>query len=152
MKKIIVIALVVIANTVMAQKQKLIQKVNGGMILATLGSTTFQKGDKPFDLAHNLFAVVTVVTPKTFHNFFYGLGNNSLNTLNGYFLKKNWDTYLVYSKNLNTGGNYLGWGIEKMEKIGNVKFFEFCEIGTAFNGHPILSFGLLLNVSWSLKK
>ncbi len=153
MKKIILIALLAVANTTFAQKsEKFIKGINAGLILANVASTSFEKNDKPFTLGRNIMGSVTLMTSKTFHNFMYGFGNNSVATLNGYFLPSNWDTYVVYSRNLSTGGNYLGWGIEKMEKIGNVKFFEFCELGTAFNGKPILSIGLLVNVSWSLKK
>lgn len=153
MKKIIFIALLVVANTTFAQKsEKFIKDIDAGLILANVASTSFEKGDKPFSYGHNLMASVTLMTSKTFHNFMYGFGDNSVTTLNGYFLPRNWDTYIVYSKNLSTGGNYLGTGVEKMEKIGKVKFFEFCEIGTGFSGHPSLTLGLLVNVSWSLKK
>jgi len=152
MKKIILIALVVIANNVMAQKQKLIQKINVGAFASTVAITNFSNSSKPFSLGYNLCPIVTAITKKTAHSIFYGTADNSINTLNAYFLPKNWDTYVVYSRNLNSKGNYLAFGVEKMEKVGNLKFFEFAELGTGFHGAPILSFGLLLNVSWALKK
>ena len=153
MKKLFVLLLVVMTTMLNAQKSdstKFIQKINAGGILSTVASTSFSSGDKPFSLGHNIFGSVTFVTKKTFHNMFYGFGDNSINSLNGYFLKKNYDTYCVFSKSLNTKGKYLGIGLEKMEKVGNIKIFEFCELGTNFKNPLILSFGLLMNVSWSM--
>lgn len=148
MKKLIVIAMISIANTANAQ---LIKKVNVGAFASTVASTTFSSGSKPFSVGYNLCPSVTFVTKKTAHNVFYGFGNNSIAILNAYFLPKNWDVYIVGSKSLNSDGKYLGIGIEKMEKVGNVKFFEFVELGTSFQGKPVLSVGLLVNVSWALK-
>lgn len=152
MKKSIIIFLFTIANHAISQSKKLIKDVNVGAIVSTVASTTFEKGEKPFSVGHNISASMCFVTEKTAHNFMYGFGDNSITSLNAYFLKNNWDTYIVFSKSLNSDGKYLGWGIEKLEAIGNVKFFEFCELGTSFNGRPILSFGILMNVSWALKK
>ncbi|MEK7585621.1 MAG: hypothetical protein AAB477_00045 [Patescibacteria group bacterium] len=153
MKKIIVITLLsIIANIATAQNNKLIQDVNVGAIVATVASTTFSGGSQPFEVGYGLSASVVFVTKKTATNFTYSFGGNSVGMLNAYFLPKNWDIYVVGSKSLNSDGKYVGIGIEKMEKIGNVKFFEFIELGTGFQGKPILSFGLLLNPSWSLKK
>lgn len=82
----------------------------------------------------------------------YNFGGNSVGMLNGYFLPKNWDVYLVYSHGLSDKSNYAGIGVEKMEKIGNLKLFEFIELGTGFKGKPIFTVGFLVNLSWSLKK
>ena len=140
-----------IANTTFAQKS-FIQDIRIGGILATVGSTSFSKSEKPFVVGQNLFVVVTVKTKRTFHNIFYGFADNSFNSLNGYFLKNNWDTYILYSKNMSTGKSYIGWGVEKMQKIADVKFFLFSEIGTNFTGREFLTLGVLTNISWSLKK
>lgn len=130
--------------------KKLFQKVTGGVVFGTIASTSFTGTEKPFSLGYNLSPNITIVTPKTYHNILYGFGNNSLLSLNGYFLNNDWDTYLLYSKILHTGGNYLGWGIEKMVKIENkgegIKFFLSTEIGTDFKGNHLLSFGLLMSV------
>ncbi len=152
MKKIIVISLLSIANCTFAQKSKLIEDVNVGAIVSTTASTTFEEGPKPFDVSHGISLSVAFGTKKTVHNFMYGFGSNSVAMLNAYFLPKNWDVYAVFSKNLSNNGKYLGIGIEKMEKVGNVKFFEFIELGTGFQGRPILSLGLLMNVSWRVGK
>ena len=150
MKKLIVIAVVsFFANTANAQ---LIKEINAGAFVSTAASTNFSGGSKPFSLGYDLCPSVVFITKKTAHNVFYGFGNNSIAMLNAYFLPKNWDVYVVGAKSLNSKGKYLGAGIEKMEKIGNVKFFEFCELGTSFQGKPILTIGFLVNVSWALKK
>lgn len=154
MKKVILIAVlsVIVSNVTAQDSDKFIQGINFGGIVSNVVSTSFEESKTPFTFGQNFSGSVTFLTKKTFHNIMYGFGNNSLTSLNGYFLKKNWDVYVVYSRGLSTKSNYAGLGIEKMEKIGNVKFFEFVELGTAFNKKPILSMGLLLNLSWSLKR
>lgn len=152
MRNLIIFVFVAMTQSLMAQNSKLIQAVTFGGIVSTVASTNFVDASKPFTTGGNLFAAGAVMTKSTFHNVCYGFGNNSFNTLHGYFLKNNWDTYLVYSKSLSTSNQYLGIGIEKMKKIGNVKFFGICELGTTFKGNPILTFGLLTNVSWAFKR
>lgn len=151
MKKLIVITVVLFfVNTAHAQ---LIKDINVGVFIPTTANTTFSGGSKPFTIGYDLCPSFTFITKKTAHNVFYGFGSNSIAMLNAYFLPKNWDAYVVGAKSLHTKGGYLGVGIEKMEKIGNnVKFFEFCEFGTGFQSRPILTFGLITKVSWSLKK
>jgi hypothetical protein len=152
MKKIILMVFIAITHHAIAQEsESFIKDIKVGGIFGVTASTTSLSSDKPFTLGQNLFAVTTLKTAKTFHSVMYGFGNNSVNLLNGYFLKNNWDTYVVYSKNLHSG-NYLGYGIEKMESIDRVKFFLISEMGTSFTGRASLSFGLLINTSWSLKK
>lgn len=154
MKKIVIVALLSIAYTLTlsAQKNNFIKDINVGAIFSTTASTTFSGGSKPFEVDYGLSTSVAFITDKTVHNFMYNFGGNSIAMLNGYFLPKDWDVYVVGAKSLNTKNGYLGIGIEKMEKVGNVKIFEFCELGTGFQGKPILSIGVLMNLSWSLKK
>lgn len=152
MKNLIIIVFVAMTQSLIAQNSKLIQAVTFGGIASTVASTNLSDASKPFTMGGNLFATGAIVTKKSFHAVAYGFSNNSINTFDGYFLKNNWDVYAVYSKSLSTRNQYLGIGIEKMEKIGGVKFFGICELGTTFNGNPILSFGMLTNVSWSLKR
>lgn len=148
MKKFIIITLVSFVNIANAQ---LIKKIEVGAIQSMVASTTFTKSLKPFDVTYDLSPSVAIETSKTVHNFMYSFGGNSMAMLNAYFLPKNWDVYVVGSKSLNSNGAYLGVGAEKLEKVGKVKFFEFGELGTNFKGKPILSLGLLVNVSWALK-
>lgn len=153
MKKTLVLLIFFVATIANAQ---VVQKITGGAILGTIASTSFDRSEKPFSLGYNLSPNVTIFTSKTYHNVMYGLGNNSLSSLNGYFLNNNWDTYLLYSKTLHTDGNYLGWGIEKMIKVENkgegVKCFLLSELGTDFSGNTYLSFGLLISVQNRLWK
>ena len=157
MKKIIstVVVLLFVVTTTNAQNSdsiKLFQKITGGAILGTLTSTSFSGNKKPFDYGSNLLANMTIFTNKTYHMFRYGFGNNSLSSLNGCFLKNNWDVYVLYSKTLHTNDNYLSFGIEKMIKLenenkkGGIKCFLLTEIGTDLKGNESLSFGLLINV------
>jgi hypothetical protein len=153
MKKLILIALTAITNIAIAQKsESFIKDVSVGGLFSAVATTTPAGSQKPFATGNNLFAIVNVKTSKTFHNIFYGFGDNSINSLNGYFLKRNWDTYMVYSSNLHKRSSYLGCGIEKMEKVGGVKFFLFSEVGTNFKGSKSLSVGLLVNASWSIRR
>lgn len=152
MRNLINIFVFVAMTQSLIAQSRLIKAVTFGGILSTVASTNFSDGSKPFTMGGNLFATGAIVTKKSFHAIAYGFSNNSINTFDGYFLKNNWDVYAVYSKSLSTRNQYLGIGIEKMEKIGNVKFFGICELGTTFKGNPILTFGLLTNVSWALRR
>ena len=153
MKKIIFFLLVpIFANAQKADSTKLIQKVSGGVIFATVATTTFSGSEVPFSLGYNLMANVAFFTKKTFHNFTYGFGNNSVASLNGYFLPNNWDTYVVFAKPLGAKGGYAGVGIEKMMVAGGVKFFLFGELGTNFKGNESFSIGLLTSLQfWKSK-
>lgn len=155
MKKIIIsFAILIIAvistNAQTADSTKLFQKITGGLIFGAIANASFSGEEKPFNLNYNLSPTVTVITPKTYHNILYGFGNNSLRSLNGLFLKKDWDAYVIYSRILHTRSNYLGCGIEKMTKISNnregVRYFIFAEVGTDLKGNESLSLGLLMNI------
>lgn len=146
MKKFILVVFILSAIDANAQEKKFVQKVTVGFISGASASTDFSKSEKPFTFNTNLSANIALVTPKTFHNVLYGFGNNSLRSLNGYFLKKNWDVYILYSKILHNDGNYLGVGGEKMFTADKAKILLFGEFGTAFKGKPILTFGMLISV------
>ena len=150
-----IITLVALFCTLHAQGQeadsvKFIQRVSCGLITGITASTTFSQNDPPFTAGYGLLANVTAVTPYTYHNVMYGFGNNSVKVLNGYFLPHLWDTYVLYSKNLNTNSHYLGLCIEKMVKAGDVKFFLFCEPGTDFRGTTSLTIGVLASIQGKL--
>lgn len=126
-------------------EHKFFQRVSVGAIFGMVGSTDFSNSEKPFVISYDVMPNILVITPKTYHNVFYGISGNSVNMLNGYFLKKKWDTYLLYSKSLSTDRTYLGYGIEKMFTAGELKTFLFTEIGTNFKGSTIFSIGLLIS-------
>lgn len=147
MSKLLSFILVLVASICNAQNSK--PFVTLGAFVPVVASTEFKA---PFSMGTNLFVSNALITSKSFHSISYGFGNNSLLFMSGYFLKHNFDVYGVYSKSLSHNGNYAGLGIERMEKVGNVKFFEFCELGTTFNGSTILSVGLITNVSWALRR
>jgi hypothetical protein len=153
MKKIILFLLVpIFTNAQKADSTKLIQKVTGGVIFATVATTTFSGSEVPFSLGYNLMANVSVITSKTFHSVMYGFGNNTIQSINGYFLPKNHDVYVLYIHGLTSKGNYLAVGVEKMMKVDGVKFFVFGELGTNMKGIESFSFGLLTNLQfWKSK-
>lgn len=157
MKKIIsiIVALLMTANITNAQsdstKNKFFQEVSGGMIAGIFGSSTFTGDVPPFLMGYGLLANITVVTPKTYHNVMYGFGDNSVRMINGYLLPKKWDTYFIYSKVLHNDQQYLGLGLEKMVKAGDVGCFLFFEVGSDFKETNSLTIGVLMsaqNVFW----
>jgi hypothetical protein len=120
-----IVCLLLVATIAVAQRDsaKFIQKISGGLITGISGCATFQGAEKPFSMGYGLLGNITFVTPKTYHNFMYGFPDNSFRFLSGYFFKRKWDTYFVYSKVLTLNQNYLGLGIEKMVKAGDVSCF-----------------------------
>lgn len=111
-------------------------KVIFGMVFASSGTTTFSDREKPFTLGYNLSPNICVITNKTYHNFLYGLGNNTLRNVNGYFLnpKKDLGGYIAFGKSLSSGGGSISTGIEKKIPTGdNVNFFIFSEIQKNIN-------------------
>lgn len=157
MKKIYSLIIVLVINFSLfaqtsASSKKLFQSVTAGAVLGAFGYTTFSGGKQPFDLSFNFSPSVIVFTPRTYHSTMYGLASNSVSSLNGYFLPKNWDVYALYAKTLHTGGNYLGVGAEKMLIAGDLKCFLLAEFGTDFKGTKILSFGFLISGQRALWK
>jgi len=149
MKKFFCYFVIFFITTIVVSAQndstKIFQEIQGGMIVGVSASTKFLDSEIPFNMGYGLLANVTIVTPKTYHNFMYGFGDNSFSFLSGYLIPKNWDIYAVYSKVLNANQNYLGLGIEKKIKAGGVSSFIFSELGTDFKGAKILTFGVLIS-------
>lgn len=154
MKKIIfILALIpVFARAQKIDSTNLIQNITGGVIASAVATTTFSGSDTPFSVGHDLMANVCFFTKKTFHNFIYSFRSNSMISLNGFFLSKDWDTYIVYAKPLNAKGSYGGVGVEKMMVVGGLKLFLFGELGTNFKGNESFSVGLLTSVQFWKRK
>ena len=148
-----IIFMVVFLTTVSVNAQsKLLQKVSVGLIPGVTATTDFSQSSKPFNVGYGLSSNITVVTPKTYHNLMYGFGNNSVKFLTGYFLPKNWDTYFIYSQEINTSGKYLGLGIEKRIKAGDVNTFLFFEGGNNFQSKTSFTIGVLLSIQTPIWK
>ncbi len=147
---IVLVNLIIVTNGQETGKNKLFQKVMAGVGITAMASTDFSEAKTPFTTGYNFTANVLTLTPRTYHSLLYGFGGNTLHSLNGFFLKKNWDTYLLYIKSLSTGGNYVGWGIEKMVKVEGgtegIMCFTFAEVGTNLKGNRSLTVGLLITV------
>lgn len=150
MKKIVILTALFLATLfVNAQNQnenKLFQKVSVGLLPGIMATTDFSQSSKPFNPGCGLLANLTVATPKTYHNLMYGFGDNSVKFLTGYFLPKKWDVYAVYSQDFLTSGKYLGFGVEKMVKAGDVNTFIFFEGGNNFKGTNTFTIGVLISV------
>jgi hypothetical protein len=122
-----------IAESIFAQtpSKKGLQKVTFGVVLPVSGTLTITTPLKPPVLGYNLLPNIVLVTNKTYHNFLYSIGNNSLRIINGYKLKKDLGIYLGLQKSLSTKNAYAGIGVEKFIPIvENVTFFLFSEVGT----------------------
>ena len=148
-KSIFLVALITLTTTFFIQAQdstKFFKQIQGGMIVGVAANTGASDVGKPFGLGYCLMTNVTFVTEKTYHNFMYGFGDNSLKFLTGYFLTCDWDVYGVYSKTLDEHSSYLGLGVEKLFKSGDVNYFLFTEFGTDLAGHESLTAGVLIAI------
>ena len=155
MKKVVLffVMLAIVASTHAGNDStKLFQAIKCGIIFGGSGCTHFDNVEKPFSIGYTVLANITAVTPKTCHNLMYNVANNSLSILSGYLLPRNWDTYLVYAKNLNENKHYLGIGAEKMVDAKGVKCFLFSEYGIDFMGTSTLSIGVLISTQAILFK
>ena len=121
--------------------------MRGGITIGTALNPTFEL-KQPFVLWYDILAHIGLITPKTYHEIMYGFGDNCVYMFNGYFLPKNWDTYLVYARTLNGGNqNYLGIGAEKMFiATDNLNFLSFYEIGADNFKKLRITVGIFVNV------
>lgn len=122
-----------------------IKKVTIGLIPGVAASTNFKKTDKPFTTSVALLCNVTAVTQKTYYNLMYGLDDNAVKFLAGYFFPKEWDLYVVYSKQLSNPSKYLRLGIEKKLSAGSIDTFIFFEGGPNFNKTNTVALGILIS-------
>ncbi len=114
-----------------------IQDFSLGMIWGSSSTFIFDKHyEKPFDVGPVIWADVGIVTNISYHEVYYNFGSNSLGTVQGKFLPKNFDTYLSFEKELNTPDWYMAWGVERFVEITDesdpkfaVGVFPFAEIG-----------------------
>jgi|GEM_PF-1192380 len=130
-----------------------------GIVFAASGATTFSEGDKPFSLAYNVCPNLLLTTPKTYHNLMYGLGNNVVKLINGYWLttgknnKLATGLYLNLYKYLEKKQFYTGLGLEEKIRAECVNFFIFVEFGTTFEPFSkILTVGFHANIELPFRK
>lgn len=157
MKKVMLIGLLILAHTTstFAQDSKLsIQKITCGAILTVGTTASFPLQEKPFSTWYGLSPAINIITKKTHHHIMYGTGDNSIQTLNGYFLPKSCDVYMLFSQNLNNfKQEYLSVGIEKVVPAGDHAIFVFFgEVGTNLQGKQSMSFGLIIHPQIKLWK
>lgn len=128
--------------------------VYGGII--NVSGSTIPDKENPFTLGYNLLPHICVITDKTYHNFLYGMGDNVIKNVNGYFFNraKKLDVYISLSKNLNSAGGYLGMGLEKSIKQWDITFFPFVEIQKNINRNSNitqLNIGVHINMDTDMK-
>lgn len=128
------------------------QTVKCGMMIGSFATTNFKSSEKPFDLGFNLMPNTAFITKRTFHNLFYGFGNNSIALNQGYFLPKNFDVYFVNVKSLSANSYYSAIGGEKMLKLGDQMCFLLCEVGIDYHGHTTATVGVLMTFQTKIWK
>jgi hypothetical protein len=132
---------------------KMHPKILFGMVFALSGGTSFSQAPKPFSLGYNLLPNICIVTNKAFGRLMYGLGNNAIKIAGGYVFGGGWDVYAAGYKCLDTRSKYVGSGIERKIKAGDVNFFIFLEYGYNFDPtSKLLSLGFHANMDVPFKK
>ena len=135
-----------------AMKGEFIKGFTTGVMLTSAATHNF--GDKdPFTTGWTFAPSMNVFTAKTHDHIMYDCGSNSIETLNGWLLPKNWDIYTFLSKSLATKDFYSSIGIEKLLPVTeSFKFIFFIGLGTNFTGTQSITIGLVAHPQLSLKK
>jgi hypothetical protein len=129
-------------------KKKFFQLVTVGFMPRILAKGTITDTVRtPFELKLALAGNVTVYTPRTIHAFMWGIEDNSVKFLSGYLLPRDYDIYIVYSKELIGPKSYIGVGIERrILKLEGSSFAAFVEFRNDFNRMNTFLLGVLFNV------
>jgi len=148
------------SHEILARHPKMeIQDFSVGMICGSSGTYLFDEHyEKPFNDALILWADVGIITLISYHEAYYNFSANALGMVNGKFLPKNFDTYLVFEKELNHPDWYIGWGVERLFEIKDesdpkfaVGIFPFAELG--LTSHNVtFSVGVIMRNQYLLFK
>src|SRR4051812_41045313 len=79
--------------------QRFIRELTGGVMVGFVGTHTFGEA-LPFSSIVTAAPSLNILTAHTHDHIMYGLNDNTLQTLNGYLLKRNWDIYNFLSKSV----------------------------------------------------
>ena len=154
MKKLAVLGLIILASMSLHAQDSAnhthalaIGTISCGAMITIGGTAGLPVQEKPFDIWYNLAPSLNFFTGKSHHHVMYGVGNNTIQTLHGYFLPKSWDMYVFYAQNLNSiSKKYLSMGIEKVIPAGDhAKFVFFGEMGTNLLGKQSVSLGVVIH-------
>ncbi len=155
MKNIIVllaIALLSVSLHSQAQEKKpFIEDFSAGIWITTQSTLNIHGGEtKPVQVS---FApTINIGTAKTHHHFAIG-SDTTIQSLNGYYLKHNWDIYCFGVKSLVNTSGYGAIGIEKALPVNScLDYILYLEVGTNFSGATAMSMGVVTNIHLSLKK
>lgn len=146
------VASVTVAQT---EDKKGLQKVTFGAVVAISANTVITDPIKLPTLGYNLSPNICFVTNRTYHNFLYGIGNNSFKVINGYKPKTDLGIYLALIKSFNSNSGYAGVGVEKFIKAGDVTFFLFSEVGmniTKYSTPILFTVGMHVNIQTPIWK
>ena len=120
-----------------------------GIMVTSLASRPFDKG--PFLMSWTFAPSLNILTSHTHDHIMFDVGNNTIETLNGFLLPRTWDVYTFLSENLTTSQGYGSIGIEKVLPVhANFEFVFFGEVGTDFKGTNSVTFGLVMHPYFSL--
>jgi hypothetical protein len=134
-----------------APRQRFIREFTGGIMVGFVGTHTFGEA-LPFSTVTTIAPCLNILTAHTHDHIMYGLNDNTLQTLNGYLLKRNWGVYNFLSKSVVTKDAYGSIGIEKVLLMPNLDFVFYAEIGTNFYGVNSTSIGLVIHPQFSLRR
>lgn len=158
MRKALILFFLTLILGIGSNAQKSEQKVFQGFTvraIAGAGGLRDFKGkeiqNKKVDLETNFFIDLDYITRKTRHSLMYNINQSNVSMLNAVILPHEFEPYLIYSKSLRNGGDYLALGLEKSvfsleKKKTNLKIVLFLELGTFFHKESSFSFGVLLSV------
>jgi hypothetical protein len=114
MKKLLFVSVALLCVFSLNAQKVHLKAISFGLMVPVYGIAPVPFQEKPFNLGYDLAPSVNLITNKTHHHLRYGVGSNSIQLINGYFFKNDWDVYNFYSNNLNSQGQYLGFGVTKV--------------------------------------
>lgn len=148
-----VISLMITINTQAQTNTFHVKEIGFGVMLPIMATASLPLEEKPFNTSYGFVPSLNMLTSKTHHHLMYDAGSNSVQTLNGYLLKRDVDVYAIFSKNLNSPGKYLGVGIEKVLVVNsNLLVILWSELGSNLQGTGLVSFGVTIHPQMSLWK
>ncbi len=123
-----------------------VKEIGFGVMLPIMATASLPLQEKPFSTSYGFVPSLNMLTSKTHHHLMYDAGSNSVQTLNGYLLKRDVDVYLMFSKNLNSRSKYVGVGVEKVLVVNNnLLVILWSELGSNLEGAGLVSFGVTIH-------
>lgn len=112
------------------------------------GGVCYVAKDKSVSKLYSIAPSLNVVLSKTHHHVMYDLPSATAQTLNGFFIGKNYDVYHFFQQSVKSSDRYTSIGIEKyipFKKIPWLDLMIFSEIGSDFHGTTSITVGFTLH-------